>query len=124
MSMCEADRSDLGGPEWLRLDTDRLLDTPAKTLIRWEAETRYPIERAYNEINTGAIPAAAVLVLLWVARKQGGDSAGGMDEDTGKPEAYTRLADVKTMRVQIRSVRDPEPVEDADAVPPENSPAP
>jgi len=124
LSMCEADRSDLGGPEWLRLDTDRVLDTPGGTLIRWEAETRYPVERALGDaLSSNHPPAAAVLVLLWLARKQGGVDAGGQDDD-GRPESYTRLAQVKTLRTRIRSAREPEPTVEDDAVPPETSPAP
>jgi hypothetical protein len=102
LSMCEADRETLGGPEWIPLDVDRLLDTPADQLIRWEAETGYPIERAISQIETGRPQAAATLVMLWLARKQGGDLAGGQTDD-GLPEPYARLATVRTLRVSIRS---------------------
>lgn len=101
LSMCEADRKTLGGPEWIPLDVDRLLDTPAEQLIRWEAETGYPIERAISQLETGRPQAAAVLVMLWLARKQGGDLAGGQLDD-GAPEPYARLAKVKTLRVSTR----------------------
>lgn len=111
LSMCAEDRKALGGPEWIPLDVDRLLDTPAETLIRWEAETGYPIERAISQIETGRPQSAATLVMLWLARKQGGDLTGGQLDD-GTPEPYVRLAKVKTLRVSIRSAQG------ADADPP------
>ena len=101
LSMCETDRRELGGPEWVQLDIDRLLDTPASTLIRWEQETGVAIERAISELNGARPGAAAVLTLLWVARKQGGDLAGGQLED-GTPEPYARLVSVRTLRVGLR----------------------
>lgn len=121
LSMCEADRDRLGGPEWVRLDTERLMDSPAADLMRWEAECAYPIERALSDAGNGAPPATSTLVLLWLARKQGGDPAGGIDEETGRPEAYQRLLGVRTLRVRMRRGRDVEP--EGDAVPPGTLPA-
>lgn len=127
LSMCPEDREALGGPEWLRLDTDRVLDTPAGTLIRWETETGYAIERAVRvDLNSGTPSAAGVLTLLWIARKQAGPDGGGQSDD-GVPEPYAALARVRTLRVQIRSAPGPklapaaEP--EGDAVPPGGSPA-
>lgn len=126
LSMCTADRDRLGGPEWIRLDTERVMDTPARDLIRWEAECGYPIERAMSDAADMAPPATATLILLWLARKQGGDLAGGIDEETGRPEAFRRLLEVRTMRVRIRRAQDVEPApaeSEGDAVPPGSSPA-
>lgn len=132
LSLCEEDREQLGGPEWVQLDTERVLDTPAGDLVRWEAECAYPIERALADLGNSTPPAASTLVLLWLARKQGGDLAGGIDEDTGRPESYRRLASVRTLRVRIRRARIAEPSEkiyvagqsEGDAIPPASTPAP
>lgn len=137
LSMCEEDRAALGGPEWVRLDVERVMDTPARDLIRWEAECGYPIERAMDDIRDSRPPAASTLVLLWLARKQGGDLSGGQLDD-GRPEPYTRLTSVRTLRVAIRRTRDVEPAPesddnkvyvaglagDTDAIPPASTPAP
>lgn len=104
LKMADPDRKELGGPEWLPLDIDRLLDTPADKLIRWESEAEFAIERAISELNGGRPTASAVLVLLWIARKQGGDLAGGQLDD-GTPEPYARLESVRTLRVSIRKAR-------------------
>lgn len=122
LNMCDADREALGGPEQLRLDTERVLDTPADILIRWEAECGYPIEGALKQIRTSTPEAAAVLVVLWLARKQAGPDGGGQSDD-GVPEPYRALAKVKTLRVGTRFVFDDQP-EDADAIPPASTPAP
>ncbi|MDG4784433.1 hypothetical protein O7626_00535 [Micromonospora sp. WMMD1102] len=126
LRMCDEDRAVLGGPEWVQLDTERVMDTPAKDLIRWEAECAYPIEQAIRDIRDSRPPAASTLVLLWLARKQGGDLAGGVDEATGQPERYARLMSVRTLRVATRAAVQPEPAPEAevDAIPPESTPAP
>nr|MDT0658023.1 hypothetical protein [Micromonospora sp. DSM 115978] len=125
LQMCLEDRERLGGPEWIPLDTDRVMDTPAAQLITWEAECGYPIEKALSTIGSNTPPAAAVLVLLWLARKQGGDLVGGHDPETRMPERYARLTGVRTLRVGYRypdlaaAVDEPE----GDVVPPGDSPA-
>lgn len=111
LRMCDEDRKKYGGPEWTPLDFDRVMDTPAGMLRRWELETGYPIERAIDEAGSGA-PAIATQILLWLSRKQTGD---GADEDTGMPEAFARLNDLRTMRVGVRRAAEPE----VDAVPPD-----
>ncbi|MDG4784360.1 hypothetical protein O7626_00170 [Micromonospora sp. WMMD1102] len=125
LRMCDEDREVLGGPEWVQLDTERVMDTPARDLIRWESECGYPIEQAMADIRDSRPPAASTLVLLWLARKQGGDLSGGQLDD-GRPEPYSRLASVRTLRVSIRRARDDEPAPEAeaDAIPPESAPAP
>lgn len=116
LSMCDADREKYGGPEWVSLDVDRLYDTPASYIERWERETGgYAIERALAE-GGGFAPAKAVRVLMWLARKQSGANADAVDPDTGDPESFARLADLRTLQVRIRRAR-PELPED-DAVPP------
>lgn len=118
--LCDEDRKRFDAPEFLVLDTEQLRDQPAGNLIRWEAETRYPVERALDEILTSsAPPAAAVLVCVWLARKQMGADGGGVD-DNGRPEAYSALAELKTMRLGIRNHVEETIGDDAD--PPEESP--
>jgi hypothetical protein len=110
LRMCDDDRKKYGGQEWIPLDIDRLLDTPASMLKRWELETNYPVELAIDKAGSGA-PAVVTQTLVWLARKQTGE---GSDEDTGQPETFARLNDLKTMRVSVRRAAQPE----ADAVPP------
>lgn len=118
--LCDEDRERLGGPEWIRLDVDRLFDTAASMLERWEDECGYSVERAAMQCIDPTPPARAVRVLVWLARKQGGDLAGGIDPDTGRPEAYARLADLRTMRVRMRDASTPEA--DVDPPPGESEP--
>jgi hypothetical protein len=110
---------DIPGPEWLMLDTDWVRDQPADYLMRWEAECGYAIERAINEM-ADAMSAHAVLVLLWLARKQGGYEAGGRDDD-GDPEAFSALQHIRTMRVSARLFAEPKA---GDADPPATTPEP
>jgi hypothetical protein len=115
--LCEEDREKYRAPDALVLDTEKLRDQPASMLIRWEAECGYSVERALNEIvASNTPPAAAVLVCVWLARKQMGADGGGQDDD-GRPESYPALADLRTMRVGYRLHE-----LEADALPPEPSP--
>jgi hypothetical protein len=115
--LSEEDRERFKAPDVLVLDTDKVRDQPAKMLIRWEAECGYSIERALNElVASNTPPAAAVLVCVWLARKQMGADGGGQD-DEGRPEAYASLADLRTIRVGYRLHE-----LEADALPPESSP--
>lgn len=121
--LSDEDRQRYRAPEVLILDTDRVHDTPARLLIRWEAEAGgYSIERALTElVASNTPPAAAVVMAVWLARKQMGVDGGGVDEDTGRPEAYGALLDLRPHRVGIRA-HAAEPVGD-DADPPGSSPA-
>jgi hypothetical protein len=92
---------DIPGPEWLVLDTDWVRDQPAEYVIRWEGECGYSIEHALAQIGL-TMPAKATLVLVWLARKQGGFDAGGRTDD-GDPEAFDSLSHVRTMRVSLRA---------------------
>lgn len=111
-SICEEDRAKFGGPEWVGLDVERLYDSPAATLERWEAEAGYSIARACAETSGPFPPARAVHVLVWLARKQHGANVEAVD-DEGNPESFARLRALKTMRVRIRDA-----AEVGDAVPP------
>lgn len=130
LRMCDEDRARYGGPEWIPLDLDRLVDAPASTLERWEEEVGYAIELACAQAGATHPPSRPVRILVWLARKQGGDLAGGIDERTGRPESFARLADLRTMQVRIRDISTPDPeAVDANppavaATPPEDSPAP
>lgn len=118
ITLSDEDRERYKAPETLLLDMDRLRDQPARMLMRWEAECGYSIERALTEITVSATPpAAAVLVCVWLARRQMGADGGGQGDD-GQPEAYATLADLRTMRVGYCRHVEPE----ADALPPESSP--
>lgn len=114
LRIAEEDRKklDIPGPEWLLLDTDWVRDQPAESLMRWEAECGYPIERALAEM-ANAMSARATLVLLWLARKQGGYNAGGRTDD-GDPAPFEELLKIRTMRISARKYVEPE----ADADPP------
>lgn len=114
--MCDEDRKEYGGPEWTTLDVDRLFDSPAALLERWEAETGYAIERAAAECALAFPPAKAVRTIVWLARKQHGANADAIDDD-GQPEPFARLQDLKTMKVRIRDVA-------GDADPPDQSEQP
>lgn len=119
--LCKEDQERFGAPDVLVLDEDRARDTPAGTLIRWENETGYAIERALNEIGPGA-PAAAVMVCVWLARKQMGEVGGGITDD-GRPEPFAALAELRTIRTGVRRHVEPEQLAaDGDAVPPATSP--
>lgn len=120
--LCDEDQKQYGAPDVLVLDMDRVRDTPARMLMRWEAETRYPIERALNQIVSDSPLAVAVLVCVWLARKQMGVDGGGQGDD-GRPELFARLADLRTMRVGTRIHVDPEPLDGGDVNPPAGSPA-
>lgn len=123
LSLCEEDRERFGAPEVLVLDTDRVRDTPGRMLTRWEAETAYPIERALDDIlNSGTPPAAAVMVCVWLARKQMGADGGGQGDD-GRPESYAALAELRTMRTGYSLHVEPEQLASGDANPPATSPA-
>lgn len=129
LRMCDDDRTRFGGPEWVSLDLDRLIDLPASTLERWEEEAGYAIELACAQAGATHPPAKPVRILVWLARKQGGDLAGGIDEHTGRPESFARLAEMRTMQVRIRDASTSEPEADANppavaATPPGASPAP
>lgn len=113
--LSDEDRKRYEADEWISLDVDRVLDTPAGMLKRWEQETNYPIERAIDQVG-GGLPAVATQILVWLARKQDGS---GNDPATGRPETFGRLDDLKTMRVQLRRAVEAEA--DADAVPPAES---
>lgn len=112
LRLCDEDREKFGGPEWVTLDIDRVRDTDARTLIRWEAECNGSIEAALSSIY-GEITAGQVIVLMWLARKQGGDLTGGQLDD-GTPEPYSRLLAIRPFRVGMR--RTP-----GDAGPPDQS---
>lgn len=117
------DRARLGGPEWQTLDVDRLLDTPYQTLVRWETECGYSIERALAECAVPFPPAKAVCVLVWLTRKQA-PGRPYVDQD-GMPESFAHLKDIRTMQVRIRDKApelEPEASDDAD--PPVPDPAP
>lgn len=118
----EEDRKRYGAPEVLVLDPDQVRDNPARNLIRWEAETGYPIERALNQIETDAPTASAVMVCVWLARKQAGADGGGQD-DEGRPESFTSLADLRTLRIGTRVHVEPEQLAGGDVDPPATSPA-
>lgn len=118
--LCEEDRQRFGAPEVLVLDTDRVRNTPAGLLIRWEAETNYAIERALDQLGSGA-PAAAVLVWVWLARKQMGPDGGGQS-DEGRPEPFAALIELRTMLATVRLHVEPEQIAGGDAVPPATSP--
>lgn len=98
----EEDRKklDIPGPEWLLLDTEWVRDQPAERLMRWEAECGFAVERALAEIGS-AMSAQGTLVLVWLARKQGGFNAGGRTDD-GDPEPFAALSHVRTMRISAR----------------------
>lgn len=119
--LCEEDRERFGAPEVLVLDLDRVRDTPGRMLTRWEGETGYAIERALNELDYGA-PAAAVLVCVWLARKQMGADGGGGVGDDGRPEPFSALGELRTLKAGVRSHVEPEPMAGGDAVPPATSP--
>jgi hypothetical protein len=110
---------EIPGPEWLLLDTDWVRDQPAERLIRWEAECGYSIDLAINQINL-TMPAAATLVLVWLARKQGGYAAGGFDDD-GDPTPFSSLQNIKTMRVALRAYKAADADPPAEATSPEPS---
>lgn len=111
LRLSDDDRKRFGGPEWVTLDTERVRDNDARTLMRWEAECGL-IEAALDAIG-GDLNTGHVLVLLWLARKQGGDLTGGQMDD-GKPEPFTRLLDVHTLRIGMR-------LTPGDAAPPDPS---
>lgn len=96
----DRNKLDIPGPEWLLLDSDWVRDQPADSLMRWEDECGYAIDLALAQIGP-AMPAKTVLVLLWLARKQGGYPAGGRTHD-GDPAPFDELKHVRTMRVSAR----------------------
>lgn len=126
LRMCDSDREKYGGEEWIRLDVDKLLDLPAKTLRLYERQTDYPIERAIEEAGAG-MPAVACQVLFWLARKQSGDSR---NTPAGTAEHFGALDDLKTMRTALRraAVEEAEPEDDVDppaqSEQPESTPEP
>lgn len=100
--MGDEDRARYGGPEWLRLDCDRLVHTTALDLERWEDECGMSIEQALADVAQMTHPRArAVRVVTWLARKQGGDLSGGVDAD-GRPERFAALGELRTILVQFR----------------------
>lgn len=115
--LCDEDRERFGGPEWTSLDMDRLLDSPAHMLARWEREMGgYAIMRALVECGDPYPPAKAVQAVTWLARKQHGSNADAVGDD-GQPESFARLGEMKTMKVRIRDLV----VEDDDVDPPAGS---
>jgi hypothetical protein len=110
MRLCDQDRERYGGPEWMRLDVDKLLDLPARQLRRYEGQTGYPIERAIDQAGPG-MPAVAGQVLVWLARKQNGLHR---NTPTGEAEPFDALDDLKTMRMAMRRAADEQPGDDAD----------
>lgn len=110
LRMCDSDRERFGGEEWIRLDVDKVFDLPSKTLRLYEAQTGYPIERAIDQAGPG-MPSVGVQVLIWMARKQSGDSRNNPD---GTAEKFAALDDMKSMRVSMRRADDAEAEDDAD----------
>lgn len=115
--MSDADRKRYGGPEWLTLDADRIVDTPASILERWEDEIGSPVELILAQAGLSYPPARAVRAAVWLARKQMGDLGGGVD-DSGRPERFSALADLRTIKVQTRDAAPAVEPEDDDADPP------
>jgi hypothetical protein len=64
--LSDADRERFGGPEWVELDPDALLNVPASQLAQWEAEFHpLTVLQAVNGRNS----AAGLRALMWLARK-------------------------------------------------------
>lgn len=62
--LCDADRERYGGPEWLNLEPDGLLDVPASQLAEWEREIGLSVMQI---INDDRLSAHAVRGATWIA---------------------------------------------------------
>lgn len=120
LRMCDADRDRYGGAEWIRLDVEKVLDLPAKTLRLYERQTDYAIERAIDQAGPG-MPAVATQVLFWLARKQSGDNR---NNPSGEAERFAALDEMKTGRASLRRAADEpdEPEDDVDPPAPSEQP--
>lgn len=106
--LSDEDREKYGGPEWVRLDLDKLWRTPSSQLERWEEQlggTR-SISMAVGLTYRGrTAPAWAKRCVAWLARKQSGQNRNNA---AGTAETYAALADIQAMHVLIRDWEDPD----------------
>jgi hypothetical protein len=106
--LSDEDRERYGGPEWVRLDLDKLWKTPSSQLERWEEELggNRSIALACGLVGLGrAQPAWAKRAVVWLARKQSGHNRYSQ---AGTAETLASLADIQAMLVRIRDWEDPD----------------
>lgn len=98
--LSQADRDRYGSSdEWMPIDIDRIMDTPAGRLESWErAAGGYALERVLLEVDTGILSARACRMLVWIGRKQNGDATLKTPDD--KPESYAAF-DPQTLRIEM-----------------------
>jgi hypothetical protein len=121
LRLSDEDRARLGGEEWIRFDTDKVMHTSARQLKTWEQQTNYPIDRAIASIGTGGMSAIAMQIVVWLARKQSGDNR---NNQAGTAEPFTALDDIMPMLVESRYAADvPVEAEDDDVDPPDTTPS-
>jgi hypothetical protein len=106
--LCEADRQAFGhSGEWMPIDAEKILDTPAGRLEMWERQAGgYPIEMTLAEVNRGVMSAKACRMFVWIGRKQNGDC--GLKTDDGKPETYDAF-NPRTLRIEMQGPQDDPP---------------
>jgi hypothetical protein len=68
--LCDADRDEYGGPEWLELDPDALLDFRASQLAAWEKDMGQTIVSVVSQGRNES--ANAIRGQLWIALKLAG----------------------------------------------------
>lgn len=69
--LCDEDRAEFGGPEWVELDRSRLESARAAELERIERDTSQPISVVLDALN-GQLTAVGVRALIWIAREHAG----------------------------------------------------
>lgn len=67
--LCEQDRAQFGGPEWVTFDLGRLVKARAKELELIEEETGHPIARLMRAV-AGDHSILGLRMVVWVARYQ------------------------------------------------------
>jgi hypothetical protein len=91
--LCEQDRAEYGGPEWVTFDMDVLAGARGRELERIEKELGHPIGMVVAALN-GDGTAIGIRALVWLARRQAGLKTPFADFD------------IRTLRVDAEIVPD------------------
>lgn len=87
--LCDEDRAQYGGEEWVPFDVEKFNRLRARELEGFEAQTGVPL-RVVEETLAGEATARGVRALVWIAR-----SMGGLRTPFGDFDIHTRLVQIK-----------------------------
>lgn len=106
--LCDQDRAEYGGPEWVEFDTDVFGDKRAGELERLEKDLGHPISTVIQTLY-GEPSVLGLRAIIWLARLEAGY------------KTPFREFDIRTLRVTADAVPTAEP--EVDPAPLDDSPA-